>query len=386
MPYINGFVNPAYANLPLSAREIPEKRSEKAAVFQIGTEKYAAISFGSPLFTDVNGQWLPIEQSGRREGDFYIFDRLAEGIDISFDLRKPQYTLMQNGQGFTVTFSASATGRIIDDRSVEYVLADGAILTWTVNGNHVHKEILIEKYRIAQDIAFTIAPIGNLHLQENNQVLSLVDDQEKEIFVFTEPFLAKADGAKLHDVITLKNSANLYQYSFDESALPLPYIIDPSSGPNSPGTIADIANQANWTHCSNIYTWTTPSNAAGSDNAYATHTSGTTNRTTTCLKATNFGFSIPTGATIDGVVLTIEHNGSSIAGLNYVLDDSVYLVKGGIPAGSNNADLVTKWPTSDTAATYGSASDLWGTTLTYTDVNASDFGATLNADVFAENL
>lgn len=331
-PYINGLVNPAYAGLPMSAREVPEKRSEKAAVFQVGNDKYAAISFGSPMFTDVDGQWMPIDQSGRREGDAFVFDRLAEGVDISFDLTKPQYTLMQNGQGFTVAFAASAAGRMIDDKTVEYVLADGAILTWTVSGNHVHKEILVEKYGIAQNIAFTIAAIGNLHLQKTDEVLSLLDDQEKEVFLFTEPFLAKDDGAKLDEVITLRKTGNQYRYFFNESVLPLPYIIDPTSGPNSPdvavsdGTVGFTAWQSLGFDLS--------SDLAGHDGDVAT------------------------------VGLTSPAN----------FESSVKIVKGGSISGTDKSTGAAI-PVNDTYVSYGGSSDLWGLSWTPADINAIDFGA-----------
>lgn len=368
-PFINGLVNPAYAGLPMSAQEVSEKRSEKAAVFQIGIDKYAAISFGSPMFTDVNGQWLPIDQSGRQEGNAFVFDRLAEGVDISFDLTKPQYTLMQNGQGFTVAFSASAVGRIIDDRSIAYTLADGVTLTWTVNDNHVHKEILVEKHGIAESIAFTITPTGNLHLQETGDQLSLLNADNEKVFIFDAPFLARADGAKLSDAITLQKSDDQYRYAFNESALPLPYIIDPSSGPNSPGTMADDATLSG-------NAWSNVNNATASDNTYATATIDMFS-STHYLKATNFGFAIPSGATIDGVVAAVEAKVTDVDGV----DRSIKLVKGGTIQGDEKARSTPSyyWPISDTVISFGANNDLWGLTLSDTDVNASDFGFVVSA-------
>lgn len=365
-PYINGLVNPAYARLPMSAREIPERRTEKTAVFQVGTDKYAAISFGSPMFTDVDGKWLPIDQSGRREGNSYIFDRLAEGVDITFDLTRPQYTLIQNGQGFTVAFAGGASATIIDDHSIAYTLADGITLTWTVNGNHVLKEIFVSKPNIARDIAFTIAPTTNLHLQESDQILSLVDSQNNPVFSFDSPFLAQADGVKLDPIITLKKTGNQYQYVFDESKLLLPYIIDPSSGPNSPGTLAD-----DQTFSGNP--WSNVNNAMASDDTYATATIdffAVTN--TSYLKATNFGFSIPTGATINGVVAAVEGKVTDVDGA----DGSIKLVKGGTIQGDDKVRAYPYyyWPASDDVMVYGANNDLWGLALTDTDINASNFG------------
>jgi hypothetical protein len=63
------------------------------------------------------------------------------------------------------------------------------------------------------------------------------------------------------------------------------------------------------------------------------------------------------------------------------LDNSVRLVKGGVVTGSNFAYTVTPWNTVDTYSTYGSASNLWGTTWTVAEVNATNFGAVLSASV-----
>lgn len=366
-PFINGLMNPSFAGLSLSAREVPEKRTEKAAVFRVGHDTYTAVSFGVPLFTEVNGKWMPIEETGREEVSTYVFDRLAEGVDISFDLTKPQYTLTQNNLGFTVAFAGNGQGRIVDGKSVEYILAEGATLRWTVEGNHVRKEILVEKKGIAQDIAFTIKPIGGgLTLKNIDEQLEVADAQGGVIFTFDAPFLAREDGTKLDNAITLKKSGNAYRYMFDESALALPYVIDPSSGPNSPGTIADDSTVAG-------NAWSNVNNATASDNAYATAVLDTFGVATThYLKATNFGFSIPAGATINGVVAAVEGKVTDVDGV----DQSIKLVKGGTIQGNEKARSSPSyyWAFSDTVMSFGASNDVWGLTLTDTDINASNFG------------
>ena len=63
-----------------------------------------------------------------------------------------------------------------------------------------------------------------------------------------------------------------------------------------------------------------------------------------------------------------------------MLDNTVELLRGGSPVGSNKAD-VNAWPSlTDAATTYGGASDLWGTTWTAAQVNGSDFGVRIIAD------
>jgi hypothetical protein len=124
--------------------------------------------------------------------------------------------------------------------------------------------------------------------------------------------------------------------------------------------------------------WSNVSNISSSNNAYATvaHDSGL--NYSDHLQATNFSFTIPTDATIKGVYVRIERKASHNTGVtSRAVDQEVKLLKGGVQTGDNKADTATIWPTSDTYKTYGSSSDMWGTTLTPSDVNASTFGVEL---------
>jgi hypothetical protein len=94
------------------------------------------------------------------------------------------------------------------------------------------------------------------------------------------------------------------------------------------------------------------------------------------LSATNYGFSIPANATINGVQVII---GRKAERLNSLSDSKVYLRIGGIATGINKASN-TKWTKDETAANYGSAADLWGTALTPAIINAADFGVVLDVN------
>ena len=119
---------------------------------------------------------------------------------------------------------------------------------------------------------------------------------------------------------------------------------------------------------------TNPSNAQTSDNSYATSVLLIT-QVSNYLKVTDFSFSIPLDATIAGVTVNIERSSNTING---TVDSSVRLVKGDIISGNDKASGAL-WPTADAVATYGSSTDLWGLTLTPTDINLSTFGFVINA-------
>lgn len=120
--------------------------------------------------------------------------------------------------------------------------------------------------------------------------------------------------------------------------------------------------------------WTNPGNSISSDNADAT-ASLNTGDVTNYLKSLNHGFSIPTGATIDGIVVEFER---AVSSPNRATDSAIRIVKGGV-IGSTNRSAGAGWPGSDTYASFGGASDLWGETWTPADINASDFGVVLSA-------
>lgn len=119
--------------------------------------------------------------------------------------------------------------------------------------------------------------------------------------------------------------------------------------------------------------WTSPGNIVSANGSYAYNNQGDTNY----VRASNFGFTIPSTATITGVVVKIKRYCPSS---NRVNDTYLRLVNAaGVVSGNNKASS-SYWPTSNTVATYGASNDLWGLTLTPTDVNDVDFGVALACD------
>ncbi len=120
--------------------------------------------------------------------------------------------------------------------------------------------------------------------------------------------------------------------------------------------------------------WTSPGNISATGSPYATQNLAS-NATSHYLQGSNYGFAIPAGATINGITVNIRRQ---VATTSSMFDNVVSLVKAGAVTGSNLASG-TAWPNSFGTATYGSASILWGTTWTASDINASNFGVVLSA-------
>lgn len=128
--------------------------------------------------------------------------------------------------------------------------------------------------------------------------------------------------------------------------------------------------------------WSNLSSFSAEDGTAATTAGLTSGQTTQNLQVTNFGLKINTnfagGATtsILGIKARIVRKSSDA---NSITDNVIRLIKGGSLVGSNYATS-TSWPTTFTGAEYGSGTnDLWGTTWTVNDVNASNFGINIKA-------
>lgn len=131
--------------------------------------------------------------------------------------------------------------------------------------------------------------------------------------------------------------------------------------------------------------WSNPSQATVSDELYAS--AYLTAQDSQYLFATDPSFdrSIPSTATITGVHIFINGNDSGAS--RDVTISECKLVKGGAVVGDSQSASEILGGIVGTAlmneAVYGGESNLWGTALTPTDVNAADFGVAIRVDAGA---
>lgn len=144
-----------------------------------------------------------------------------------------------------------------------------------------------------------------------------------------------------------------------------------TSGPNYPGTGADETSVG-------TVVWSSTGNITTDNGTFARgRNTGGSSLTTHYLKATNFGFSIPSGATIDGITVEIKRSGVNLTGAypaDFPSDNSIKIVKGGTISGTDKSSGATWANSTLTYDTFGSSSDLWGTSWTDTDINSGTFG------------
>jgi hypothetical protein len=140
-----------------------------------------------------------------------------------------------------------------------------------------------------------------------------------------------------------------------------------SSGPNYAGTVASAASapyiDENWLNLANIQ-------AADINRASITAATFDSPDYSYLITASNFGFAIPAGATIDGIVVEVNRvyaNGT-------VADGKVALYNPVTTTESNNKASASTWGTTwPSVATYGGAADLWGIAWTAEAINNTGF-------------
>jgi len=140
------------------------------------------------------------------------------------------------------------------------------------------------------------------------------------------------------------------------------------SGAESPGTMGNDSTVG-------TVAWSNPDNAKASDGNDATVY--LEDQISSYLAATNFGFSIPSGATIDGIKVEIEESTGTDAGD----ESSIKIIKGGTISGDEKS-TGAQLPSLDTYIEYGGSSDLWGETWAYTDINSSTFGVGFSVTIY----
>lgn len=146
----------------------------------------------------------------------------------------------------------------------------------------------------------------------------------------------------------------------------------------SPGTITNNAAVGS-------LGWSNLLNGVSSDNSYISCGSLLgilASAQTNYIQASGFGFAIPSTATICGIEARVERNAAGLLIGSSVTDKNVYLMKAGVAVGTNHASGAG-WTGSDATAVYGSNSDLWGTTWTPAQINASNFGLDFSAQLNA---
>ena len=140
---------------------------------------------------------------------------------------------------------------------------------------------------------------------------------------------------------------------------------------SSPSTAQAFAGLAALDTSVGTIVWATVTNAEGApDGLFATSVTVPGNQSE-YLYTSNYGFSIPGGSTIDGILVEYYRKATTATG---VKDYSVRLNNGSGFVGTDKA-TGTNWSTTVGYVGYGGSSDLWGRSWSVSEVNSAGFGA-----------
>jgi len=209
-------------------------------------------------------------------------------------------------------------------------------------------------------------PPGSALAAQNTSVTLSSTGQAFRLRQLIRPSLLASSGSQTFN----EQFADLNTYG-NCSAIPSNNWNNVSGGPSSYGPI--FAGTGSNDASVGTIAWTNTGNITADDGATANipFTSGTTNY----LTATNYGFSIPSGSTINGITAEIKEVNGEFGGITK--DNAVRIIKGGVIQSSNKANT-NIWP-AGVYVSYGGTSDLWGASWSAADINSSGFGLAISA-------
>jgi hypothetical protein len=133
--------------------------------------------------------------------------------------------------------------------------------------------------------------------------------------------------------------------------------------------------------------WQQPWNIGALNNQYTFANLGLGNLPsyTQMLWGSGYNFAIPTGSTIQGILVSIYKSSTGCSTSGCIEDRSICLSgEYSNCRGDNKAQSGVAWPATNTLVTYGGATDLWGTTWSPADINSPRFGVSIAAKTFAD--
>jgi hypothetical protein len=197
------------------------------------------------------------------------------------------------------------------------------------------------------------------------------------LFFFTKPIPMSA--ILKRNSIAIFHTLIFYCFNFFIIIIPLTSKAQCSSTGQTNGSVFTTDNSMG------VYDFNNPSYSQSSDNlrSDASAVVGILTNNTYYLKVTGFNFNIPLNSTICGVAVETQRRATGLILTAAVRDNEVKLIKSGTITGQNKGNTSENWTNSDTYKAYGSSSDLWGTSLSPSDINSSDFGVAVSAKLIA---
>ncbi len=394
-------IDPSVVTPPSPIRELADRRTISAKTYDLGKGKYASTSGMDAIhYQDSSGKWQEKDTTIVPSSDpEYNFMNITNNFQTYFSTdgfgqkKAVKFQVKDAWMKFKI-ISASGSGQKddIEDNKFEfkeiYKNGDNTLAAaYTLKSDQLLEEVILNKFQGYPTIQQEIE-LHNATLKPEGKKINAYHTTSGELlWTIPEPVMYELNNSDnrnygLHYEIACQNT--------DCSNLILSKIIDPEgqswlSNPNQNYPIViDITAARGPTTLVNdssigTMAWINPTNANKSDDVYAYHNPPMASTYNTYyLKATNFGFSIPSNTQIEGILGEIEKKQTDNSGYNDTRDYRISIVKSDGTIGSYEAVKVP-WPGVDTYSIYGSSTNLWGESWTNADINNSNFGLALSA-------
>lgn len=166
-------------------------------------------------------------------------------------------------------------------------------------------------------------------------------------------------------------------------------------------TFTTLARTGEYTSGGNSFKWQSTSNASTQNDTYSSllYTDASNNvqsaplsvnpaDETNWIVSKNLDSNIPSDATIEGIKIYVDrYNSFTGDGTVTITDNAIYLTKNGTDTVGDNKSVGTTWPSTDTDtyATFGGVSDLWGTSWTASEINDDNFGIMIGPTILYDS-
>jgi len=376
-------------------RELADKRTISAKTYDLGGGKFATTStLKATHYQDPTGKWQDIDTAIVPSSDpEYNFMNQTNSYQTYFSTdgfgqkKAVKFQVKDAWMKFKIV-SASGTGQKNNVEANKFnfdqIIKSGnntMAANYTLEPDRLLEEVVLNQFQGYPQIKQEIE-VHNAILKPDGKKINAFHPTTNELlWVIPEPVMYEVDSPErksfgLHYEIACTNSdcSTLIlskvidpegQAWLSDPNRIYPLVIDTTAGPNDPGTVVSgvIGN------CG----WLDTTDALSSNNYYAYCTffvppdSGTSNT----LEATNFNFSIPTYATIDGIMTEVEISNKFTAGYDHGYSVSLILSSGSLHPYPETGVITT----TDTYKSNGNSTYLWSGTWTPTDINSPNFGA-----------
>ena len=262
------------------------------------------------------------------------------------------------GKEIVVTFDRQLSGDRVGQHKVPPLSLVNMKITAEVS-SQVENATLIDYFPNSWTVADAKGGIVSSYDEDYNKIewnVDAVSDSVSKSYVLRSPQLTLPPTKYyFHFELTYEGGSA----TSDEWRVKVADPSDPDTGWKSPSSYANKDLGWREDEASN--------SAYSTDDGYAAKTS-TNNRGCDYL---TFGCNVPSGSIINGIEVSLE--GHHLGGSYYPCKFSARLIKNGVEVG-NEKIVANNYGHTDSTQTLGGATDLWGVTWTYSDINATNFG------------